>query len=77
MNGGEGPAPTWMEIMSDLWTILSSPTLSLEDRQLIQDIIDFDGPLYMDCTDMSNGPHSKSPENMIKFLAEQAIHRQP
>ncbi len=70
MGGGQGPDPTWGQLMAEVWPIISSP-LSWEGERLLLQIIHFDGRLRL--TETPELPHSMPPEEMLKSLAVQAL----
>jgi hypothetical protein len=62
----------WEELLADLWPALSSP-LTVDGEHLLLEILRFNGRLRIDLS--SEMPHSKSPEDMLKSLAIQALAR--
>lgn len=65
-----GMNPTWGELMSDLWPLISTP-LSAEGERILLRILQFDGRLRLEVT--SDLPHSMTPEEMLKSLSIQAL----
>ena len=66
------PAPSWGEVMSELWPVISSPP-SLVGEQLLLDVIHYNGRLHLTVT--TDMPHSLPPDEMLRFLAMQALVR--
>ena len=70
MSNTSSPAPTWAEIMRELWPVISSPLTGDEERLLLE-LLRHNGRLRLVANDEL--PHSLTPEDMLKSLAVQAL----
>jgi hypothetical protein len=65
-----GAKPQWNEVLGELLFATYSP-LTPEVERLLLAILRFEGELVLDET--SDGPHSMTPEEMLKSVAAQAL----
>jgi len=69
----ENTWPKWSEVLGEFLQIGTSQYNTDEDKEMVLDILRFEGYMQLDPT--SEFPHSKSPENMLKFLATQFVDK--
>ena len=70
MSKTSGPAPTWGEVMCELWPVIATP-LTGDDERLLLELLRHEGRLRLVANDEL--PHSLTPEDMLKSLAVQAL----
>jgi hypothetical protein len=69
----QGDPPLWREIVYEIVSISEEPELTKPNREFLFTLINFEGKFIIDHTEIHDGPHCMSPEDMSKSLALQTL----
>jgi hypothetical protein len=66
--------PQWVNFLSAIYDVMTS-TPTIQTEEILQEILMFEGEINFDPNYNFQFPHSKSPEDMMKFIVKQYFEK--